>query len=194
MIYGYARVSTTEQETTLQLDALRRAGVQEIYQEKCGGTSARPQLQALLRRLQQGDKVYVWKVDRFARSLRDLLRILERITLAGATFQSLTEPIDTSTPVGLLMFQMTGAVAEFERSMIRERSIAGQRAAVALGAVVGRPRSLSKEQEGELVARYLAGRGEGVTMRSLALDYAVSLSAVKRAVYRVTKPDSTSLN
>lgn len=194
MIYGYARVSTTEQETTLQLDALRRAGALEIVEEKCGGTASRPQLQALLRKLKKGDMVYVWKVDRFARSLRDLLRILERITLAGAMFQSLTEPIDTSTPVGLLMFQMTGAVAEFERSMIRERSIAGQRAAVARGAVVGRPRSLSKEQEGELVARYLAGRGEGVTMRSLALDYGVTQSVVKRAVYRVTKPDSTSLD
>lgn len=192
MIYGYARVSTTEQETTLQLDALHRAGVVEIVEEKCGGTASRPQLHALLRRLKKGDKVYVWKVDRFARSLRDLLQILERITLAGATFQSLTEPIDTTTPVGLLMFQMTGAVAEFERSMIRERSIAGQRAAVERGAVLGRPRVWSAYTESEAVARYLHPDNHD-SMRYLAALYGVSPSAFKRAVYRVTKPNSSTL-
>jgi DNA invertase Pin-like site-specific DNA recombinase len=192
MIYGYARVSTTEQETTLQLDALHRAGVVEIVQEKCGGTASRPQLQALIRRLKKGDKVYVWKVDRFARSLRDLLQVLERITLAGATFQSLTEPIDTTTPVGLLMFQMTGAVAEFERSMIRERSIAGQRAAVERGAILGRPRALSKGQEKEAVERYLRP-GNRESMRHIAVLYGVDINVIKRAVYRVTKPNSSTL-
>ena len=82
-------------------------------QEKCGGTSARPQLQALIAKLKKGDRVYVYKIDRFARSLADLLQILRRIEEVGATFQSLTEPIDTTTPIGMMMFQMAGAVALF---------------------------------------------------------------------------------
>lgn len=190
MIYGYARVSTTEQETTLQLDALHCSGVQEIFQEKCGGTSTRPRLQALLQKLKKGDKVYVWKIDRFARSLRDLLQIVERITLAGATFQSLTEPIDTNTPIGLMMLHMTGAVAEFERSMIRERCIAGQKAAMERGVHCGRPRSLSDEEEAQLVTMHRKG---DYTMKALATYFGIHESSVKRAIYRVTKPRSSSL-
>jgi DNA invertase Pin-like site-specific DNA recombinase len=190
MIYGYARVSTTEQETTLQLDALQRVGVDEIVQEKCGGVSDRPKLKALLRKLKKGDKVYVWKIDRFARSFVHLSDVMRRIDAAGATFHSITQPIDTSNALGMMMLQLLGIFAEFERSMIRERSMAGQKIARENGIHCGRPRALSKEQEAELVRLYQTGL---YTMQTLATRYDIHLSAVKRAIYRVTKPNSTSL-
>ena len=121
MNFGYARVSTSEQETTLQLDALKRAGVKQIFQEKRSGVATRPVLADLLKQLKKGDKIYVYKIDRFARSLIDLLGILQKIETVGATFQSLTETIDTSTGAGRMMMHMLGAFAEFEQRMIPER-------------------------------------------------------------------------
>lgn len=190
--FGYARVSTTLQDTTLQLDALQRAGVQldDIVQEKRGGTSARPQLHALLARLQKGDVVMVYKLDRFARSLADLLAIIGKIEAAGATFRSLTESIDTSSPAGRMMLAMLGAFAEFERGMIRERSIAGQQAAMERGIHCGRPRGLDPLTEAEIVSLYRKG---GHTLDGLALRFDVHSSTVKRAVYRVLKPAHSSL-
>lgn len=192
MLIGYARVSTKEQDTSLQLDALQRAGVDldNIVQEKRGGISARPQLKALLARLNKGDVVMVYKLDRFARSLADLLAIVAKIEAVGATFRSLTESIDTSSPAGRMMLAMLGAFAEFERGMIRERSIAGQQAARERGVIPGRRRSLTKEQEAEAVRLYTSGEH---TMHGLGLRYGVSSSSVKRAVYRVTRPHSSSL-
>lgn len=191
-IFGYARVSTTLQDTTLQLDALHRAGVDlvNIVQEKRGGTSARPQLQALLSRLQKGDVVTVYKLDRFARSLADLLGIIGKIEAAGATFRSLTESIDTSTPAGRMMLAMLGAFAEFERGMIRERSIAGQQSAMDRGIHCGRPRRLDPLTEAEIVSLYRTGDH---TLDGLALRFCVHASTVKRAVYRVLKPGHSSL-
>lgn len=188
--YGYARVSTVQQETHLQIDALQRAGAQIIIQEKASGVSQRRELSALLAKLRVGDFVLVYKLDRFARSLVDMLGIIAKIEASGATFRSLTESIDTSTPAGRMMLQMFGAFSEFERNIIRERSIAGQQAAKARGRSIGRPRVLESEREAELVALYLSGTH---TMDGLALRFGISSSAVKRAVYRVTKPDSSSL-
>lgn len=189
-IFGYARVSTTEQETTLQLDALRRAGVSCIYQEKRSSVGRRPQLEALLSVLSPGAIVKVYKIDRFARSLIDLLSILERIEAAGATFQSLTEPIDTSTPAGRMMMHMLGAFAEFERSIIRERSMAGQRAAAERGVKMGRPRGLTKKQEEKMVQMY---NSQKHTIEALAYHFDCHPSTAKRAIYRVNKPTSSSL-
>ena len=189
-IYGYARVSTAHQENDLQIDALTRAGAQSIIQEKASGVRSRKELAALLAKLQPGDCVLVYKLDRFARSLLDLLGIIAKIEAARATFRSLTESIDTATPAGRMMLQMFGAFAEFERNIIRERSIAGQKAARDRGRVPGRRRSLSCESEAELVRLYLEG---DQTMHGLSVRFDVSVSAVKRAVYRVTKPDSSAL-
>lgn len=190
MIFGYARVSTSEQETTLQLDALKRVGVKHIYQEKRSGVSTRPVLQNLLLKLGPGDKVYVYKIDRFARSLIDLLSILQKIEAAKATFSSLTEPIDTSTGAGRMMMHMLGAFAEFERGIIRERCMAGQRSAMDRGIHCGRPRSLPKDDESEIVRLY----GQGwYTLDQLALMFDCHPSTVKRAVYRVQKPGHSSL-
>lgn len=146
MLIGYARVSTSEQETHLQLDALKRAGVKKVFTEKTSSVGQRPELQRLLASLLPGDVVIVYKLDRLARSLKDLLNVMERMERAGAGFKSLTEPIDTASPAGRLMVQLLGAVAEFERTLIRERSIAGQVAALSRGAVIGRPRKLTPEQ------------------------------------------------
>jgi len=192
MLIGYARVSTKEQDTTLQLDALQRAGVEleNIVQEKRGGTSKRPQLQTLLAQLQNGDVVMVYKLDRFARSLVDLLGIISRIEAAGATFRSITESIDTSSPAGRMMLAMLGAFAEFERGMIRERSMAGQQAAMERGTHCGRPRSLDADTEADIVKLYESG---WYTLDSLAMVFDAHPSTIKRAVYRVKKPGHSSL-
>ncbi len=187
---GYARVSTSEQETTLQLNALKRAGVRSIVQEKRSGVATRPELQRLLSSLCPGDTVVVYKVDRLARSLIDLLGVLQRIDAAGATFQSLTEPIDTSTGAGRMMMHMLGAFAEFERGLIRERTMAGQRAAKEKGVHCGRPRVLIRQQENDINRLYAQGF---YSLANLAAMFDCSPSVIKRTIYRVQKPSSSSL-
>lgn len=189
-VYGYARVSTAHQETHLQIDALTRSGVEIIFQEKASGVRSRPELASLLAKLSKGDCVHVYKLDRFARSLIDLLGIIAKIEAAGATFRSLTESIDTSTPAGRMMLQMFGAFAEFERNIIRERTIAGQKAALERGRAPGRRRAMTPDTEAETVRLYLTG---DYTMRNLSVRFGVSSSAIKRAIYRVTNPESTAL-
>ena len=195
MIYGYARVSTSEQETTLQIDALNRAGAQTIYQEKTSSIGKRPELRRLLAMLTGDDQLVVYKLDRLARSLKDLLLIIEQLDQIGCGFRSLTEPIDTVTPAGKLMLNILGSVAEIERSLIRQRSMAGQLpsrqlAARQRGIHCGRPRVVQPETEADIVKKYASG---GYTLHGLAAFMNVHPSVVKRAVYRVTKPDSSSL-
>lgn len=190
MIYGYARVSTTEQNTAAQLAAFERAGITEVVQEKRGAMTKRPELEGLLRRLQRGDELVVYKLDRLARSLIHLLKLLEQLEVRGVEFRSLTEPVNTTTPAGRMFTQMMGAFAEFERELIRERCAAGFAAAKARGQVFGRARSLAAVDEADLVAAYRTG---GYTMQALAHRYSVHLSSVKRAIYRVTKPGHSSL-
>lgn len=192
MIYGYARVSRTIQETTLQTDSLKRSGVDKIYQEKFSSVGKRPVLQVLLSKLQPGDSVKVWKMDRVARSLLDLLSILQRIEFSGATFQSLTEPIDTITPAGRMMMHVLGAFAEFERSIITERTKAGQNAARERGIHCGRSRNLSPDHEKEIVKLYNTP-GRWYTLATLARLYKVHDSTIKRCVYRTNKPGHSSL-
>lgn len=190
MLIGYARVSSSEQETTLQRDALRRAKVRRIVEEKRSSLKSRPALEALLDGLRPGDVVLVYKVDRFARSLADLLRILDRIERAGAGFRSLTEPIDTASPAGRMMMHLLGAFAEFERSMIRERSMSGQSAAAARGVHCGRPRGLSSDAEAQVYRKWSSG---GYTMTELASLNGVHLSSIKRVILRRERPDSPAV-
>ena len=112
MDYGYGRVSTLAQDTALQEDAFRRAGVDVVVTEKWSSIGARPALRRLLEGLQPGDRITVYKLDRMGRSLQDLLAILDRIHRAGAEFRSITEPIDTGNPAGKLMYSILGAVAD----------------------------------------------------------------------------------
>ncbi|MEZ0202881.1 recombinase family protein [Ideonella sp.] len=189
MFIGYARVSSTEQETALQRDALSKAGVALVFEEKRSAVKSRPQLAAALSALTPGQTLLVYKVDRLARSLFDLLGIIARIQDAGASFRSLTEPIDTSTPAGRMTLQLLGAFAEFERAMIRERSMAGQEAAIRRGARNGRPRALTETQEAEA---YRAVK-EGASMTSQARLYGCNLSSIKRVMLRIDKPDSPAV-
>lgn len=158
MLIGYARVSSRDQETHLQLDALAKAGVSVVYQEKTSSVGARPELQKLLAALLPGDVLVIYKMDRIARSLKDLLAILDRIKIAGAAIRSLTEPLDTSSPIGTFMIQVLGAVAQLERSIIRERAIAGQVAARMRGVTWGgRPLVITELELDQIMAMYESG-------------------------------------
>lgn len=182
MRIGYARVSTLEQETALQLDALRRAGVEKVFEEKRSAVTRRPMLDAMVDQLRAGDVVIVYKLDRLARSLRDLLSILDKIEHAGAFIASTSEPIDTGTPAGRMMMQMVGAFAEFERSIIVERTRAGLQAARERGVKFGRARAMTPSEEAACVRAFAAG---GVTKSALAKRYGCHISSVKRALARV---------
>lgn len=191
MIYGYARVSTADQDTALQLDALTRAGVRKVFREAGSGVGPRPELQRLIASLRATDVLVVWKIDRVARSLGDLLSILAKIKRSGAAIKSLTEPIDTSSPIGEFTFQILGAVAQLERSMIRERVMAGQAAARKRGKKWGAPRGMDAETEKALVSMYLGG---GYTIDELADIWGVGYGAARGAVCRVCNPRSQYLN
>lgn len=148
MILGYGRVSTTEQDVDPQVSELKKAGAEKIFAEKAsGGRWDRPELHRMLGQLREGDCVLVWKLDRISRSLIDLLSILRTIEEAGATFRSLTEPVDTSTAGGRMMMQIVGAFAEYERGLIRERTRVGLAAAKRAGKTLGRPQKLTTEQK-----------------------------------------------
>jgi len=182
---GYARVSTVDQDTALQLDALKKAGVHNVFREAGSGVGPRPELQRALGTLCAGDVLVVWKIDRVARSLGDLLSILAKLKSAGAAIRSLTEPIDTSTPIGEFTFQILGAVAQLERSMIRERVMAGQAAARARGKRWGAPRQIDPDSERALVKMYLAG---GYTIDELADIWSVGYGVARGSILRVCNP------
>lgn len=145
-LIGYARVSTDEQDTAGQRSALRLAGCDFILEDKAsGGSRDRPKLTQALERVGQGDTLVVVRIDRLARSLSHLLEIVETLRAKGAYFRSINDPIDTSSAQGMLMTQMLGAFAEFERALIRERTRAGLQAAMARGAKPGNPRMRARE-------------------------------------------------
>lgn len=144
MQLGYARVSTQDQSLALQRDALEQAGCERIFVEKASGAQReRPQLTAALDYMRPGDTLVVWKLDRLARSLKQLIETVEGLAQRDVGLRSLTEAIDTATSGGRLIFHVFGALAEFERSIIRERTRAGLVAARARGRVGGRPPALT---------------------------------------------------
>ncbi len=182
MRYGYARVSTIEQNTGLQIDALEKSGVDFLFQEQKSGKSLkRPELIALLAKIKPGDTVVVYKLDRVARSLADLLRVTERIHETGARLESLTEHLDTKSAAGRVVFQILGAFAEFERSMIVERTVAGMGAARLRGVAFGRLPAITEEQELELVTLFVSG---SLNKSELARRYGIHIASVKRALKR----------
>src|ERR1035441_8256922 len=149
MRIGYARVSTQEQSLDLQKDALRRAGCEKIIEDVASGkTENRPGLDHVRELLREGDVLVVWRLDRLGRSLKHLIELMTELEKQKIGFQSLQESIDTTSPGGKLIFHMFGALAEFERNLIRERTRAGLEAARARGRKGGRPKKLSaKERE-----------------------------------------------
>ena len=149
MKYGYARVSTEDQNSGLQLAALKNAGcTTPIFKDdgQSGATTKRPALQRCLKNLKPGDTLIVWKLDRLGRSLRDLITMLDDLKQRGVKFRSLTEHIDTETPTGRAMWQMIGVLAELERSLISERTRAGVKDAKRRGVKFGRKRKLTPGQ------------------------------------------------
>ena len=143
-IFGYARKSTQSQQTQMQLDALQAYGCSTVFEEQeSGAKRERPQLDAMLKKLRKGDQVVVWKMDRLARSLKDLLEIVSKIEEAGAEFVSLTEKLDTSSAGGRLIFNVFGSINQFERELLIERTRSGLESARRRGRVGGRPKKLT---------------------------------------------------
>ena len=147
MLVGYARVSTLEQDASLQIDALEQAGCERIFRDKVSGAKTeQPGLQEALDFLRKGDSLVVWRLDRLGRSLKHLLETVALLEERGIGFRSLQEAIDTTTSGGRLIFHIFGALAEFERNLIRERTLAGLRAARARGRKGGRPKALDAKK------------------------------------------------
>jgi DNA invertase Pin-like site-specific DNA recombinase len=184
MKIGYARVSTLEQNLELQLQALKKAGCRRTFREKISaGNRNRPEFQRMLDQIRAGDTIVVWKLDRLARSTRDLLETMETIQQAGGKFQSLSEPwADTTTHAGKMIMTIFAGIAEFERGLIRERTSAGREAARKRGVRFGRPRKLTPEQEN--LARRLVSEGKAV--RELAVAFKVHAATIYRLAYSAT--------
>jgi DNA invertase Pin-like site-specific DNA recombinase len=159
--FGYARVSQGHQDEALQLNALKAAGIarNNIFVDKVSGKLSqvkRPQLSACLQTLETGDALFIWKLDRLGRSVKDLINIVQELEERRIRLNSLTEVIDTSSPAGRLFFHIMAAFGEFERNLIIERSMAGLAAARECGRIGGRKRKLSLSQQESLVMRYKA--------------------------------------
>lgn len=180
MIYGYARVSTDGQSLDAQLAELKAAGCQKVFQEKISGArSDRKELARAMGRLGNGDVLIVCRLDRLARSSRDLLNILHEIGLKEAQFRSLGDPwADTSTPHGRLMLTVLAGLAEFERSLIRTRTSEGRERAMRDGVKFGRKPKLTQHQRREAISR----RDNGETLAAIAKSYNVSHSTISRLV------------
>ena len=182
---GYARVSTLQQDEALQRDALHAAGVDRIFVDKASGKlESRPALDDLLEQARPGDTVVVWRLDRLGRSLRHLIETVGALEARGVAFVSLTEAIDTSTPGGRLIFHVFGALAEFERDLIRERTLAGLTAARARGRVGGRPTVWTPAKLS--TARSMRASGD-YDVSSIAKVLGVSRASVYRALQ--SRPD-----
>lgn len=178
--YGYARVSTTDQHLDAQIEQLTAAGCTTVYQEKASGSKAgakRPQLAALLAAVQKGDMVVVSKIDRIARSTRDLLNMIGDLETQGVTFKVLDSPIDTSSTFGSLMLQIIGAIAEFERRLLLDRQKDGISRARAEGLYKGKAATVTV---GDTAKRVQAMLDMGLSKQRVADQTGVSLASVYR--------------
>jgi len=177
-IYGYGRVSSDGQSLAAQDAALRAAGCAKTYAEKASGAKTdRAELAKVLARLDEGDVLVVTRLDRLARSTRDLLNTLDTVAKAGASFKSLADPwCDTTTPHGKLMLTILAGLAEFERHLIRARTGEGRKRAQEKGVRFGRPSALNPHQQREAIAR----RDKGETLSDIARSYGVSHTTIMR--------------
>jgi DNA invertase Pin-like site-specific DNA recombinase len=178
VLVGYARVSTQDQDPALQLDALKAAGCEKVFIEKASGAQReRPQLRAALDYMRFGDTLVVWKLDRLARSLKQLIDTVEDLGDRGIGLRSLTESIDTGSTGGRLIFHIFAALAEFERGVIRERTRAGLDAARARGRLGGRPPALAAK---DLTAAKALLRDPEITVEDIARRLGVAPSTLYR--------------
>jgi DNA invertase Pin-like site-specific DNA recombinase len=177
-MYGYARVSTRDQDLAAQHVELMAAGCAKVFEEKASGAKTdRPELAKAIRRLEPSDVLVITRLDRLARSTRDLLNVLDEIGKRGAGFKSLADPwADTTTPHGRLMLTVLGGLAEFERSLIRARTGDGRARAKARGVKFGRPRKMTAHQRQEALQRIASGE----TQADVARTYNVDQSTIAR--------------
>ena len=184
MNIGYARVSTLEQNLDLQKDALTKAGCERIFTDKISGAkAARPGLTETLSFVREGDVLVVWKLDRLGRSLQQLIDTVNGLATRGIEFRSLTEQIDTTTPGGKLIFHIFGALAEFERDIIRERTQAGLQAARARGRKGGRPKRQPSARQVAMARALYADKTNSVK------DICKTLGISRSTFYRYIKED-----
>lgn len=177
-LIGYARVSTSDQNAQAQLDALHKAGCLRVFTDKAkGAIDERPELSRMLDQLRPGDTVVVWKLDRLGRNLRHLIQTVESLGQQGVGFKSLTEGIDTTSPGGRLLFHLIGAVAQFERDLIAERTRAGLEAARARGRRGGRPRSMDD-------TKVIVAREMYEARRHTVAEIASTLGVSRATIYR----------
>lgn len=178
MLIGYARVSTEEQSLGLQLTALRQAGCLHIFEDRgvSGAKVRRPGLAAALAALTANDTLVVWRLDRLGRSLSHLIQIIQRLEKDGVNFRSLTENMDTGSSGGRLVFHIMGAMAEFERALISERTRAGMRAARQAGRTIGRPPAIDGKRQEEVIQAVTTGEAKEVVARR----YQISRRTVDR--------------
>ena len=185
MLVGYARVSTADQTARSQTDALEAAGCEKVFEETASGAKTdRPVLWSAINYAREGDVLVVWRLDRFGRSLKDLIHNVGVLQDKGVGFRSLTEGIDTTTPTGTLVFHIFGALAEFERELIRERTQAGLRAARARGRKGGRKPKMTKRKV-KAASKLLADP-------ETSIDAVCETIGVSRAtLYRYVAPDGS---
>jgi DNA invertase Pin-like site-specific DNA recombinase len=185
MKIGYARCSTSKQDTQLQIDALLAAGCKKIYQEKIsGGKTDRPELNQCLKAMNPNDVLVVWKLDRLGRSLQHLIEIITNLESENKGFQSLTESIDTTAPTGKLVFHIFASLAEFEKSLIRQRVMAGLDAARRSGTKFGRPEALSPKDKDMAITMF----NGGATKNAIAQHFGVT----RQTIYTLLKEVETS--
>ena len=180
MHIGYARVSTEDQHLHLQIDALKKAGCEKIFTDEISGAkSERPGLSEALSFVRQGDTLVVWRLDRLGRSLKDLIERVEELKGRQVQFRSLNESIDTSSSGGKFMFHIFSALAEFERDLIRERTMAGLTAARARGRLGGRPKVMAAEKI-KMAARLM--KDSNVSVREICHTLNVSRTTLYRYI------------
>lgn len=185
MVVGYARVSTLDQSTKLQISAFQKNGITVFFEEKKSSVKKRPVLDHLINEvLKPGDVLVVYKLDRLARSMSHFVRIFEALKAKDVGFRSLTESIETTTPQGRMFLQLLGVFAEFERELIRERCMAGQIAARARGQTWGRRRKLTDSEAKQVAAMWRSGWYEQSTLADM---FDMSTGALRDHIHRVEK-------
>lgn len=190
MIIGYARVSTADQNLDSQIDALNRAGCERLFVEKASGIRTdRFELQRLLDHVREGDVITIWKLDRLGRSLKHLVEVVTWLNQKGVGLRSLSDPIDTTTAQGKLVFNIFASLAEFERELIRERTQAGLAAARARGRMGGRPKGISEEAKRKAVAASSLYREGRLSVREITENLGIS----KRTLYKYLRLEGVQI-
>lgn len=182
MIYGYARVSTQDQNVHLQTDALKKAGCERIFTEKGSAAKERPVLSQLLETLEPGDSLIVWKLDRLGRSLKELITLVNQFSERNIVFTSLQDSINTNTAQGRLFFGIIASLAEFERELIRERTNAGLVAARARGRKGGRPPGLREADKKTARIAYQLHQNKTIPIRDILSQLRISKSTLYKYI------------